>query len=208
MNIIQSTLYGDSAAVGGGLDISGTTAHVTQSTLNGNSAGQGGAIEVEGSSAVTVTNSTLAGNTAPSGNGGGIQTFACGTGTVSYTTISGNSTGLDLSCSDVTLTGTIVANSTPGANCIGAIPAESSGYNLDSGTSCGFAKTTDINSANPLLGPLAKNGGPTETELPQPGSPAIDHGGLSSNGCPPVDQRGDHRPFGPACDIGSVEVHG
>jgi hypothetical protein len=137
-----------------------------------------------------------------------MQTYACGGGTVAYTTITGNSAGLDLSCPDVQLTGTIVAGSTAGANCTGAAPAEAAGYNLDSGTSCGFAKSTDLNSANPVLGPLRHNGGPTKTETPLPGSPAIGNGGTPATGCPSTDQRGFPRPSGPACDIGSVEVQG
>ena len=56
-----------------------------------------------------------------------------------------------------------------------------------------------------MLGPLADNGGPTETHDLLPGSPAIDAG---SPGCPPpdTDQRGVARPQGVACDIGAVEV--
>jgi large repetitive protein len=205
--ITKSTLSGNSAVIGGGIDDS-TTVNVDQSTLNGNSAHQaGGGIEVEGSSTINVTNSTLTANTtAMSGNGGGIQTYACSGGTVLYSTIDGNSTGLDLSCATLQVTGTIVADSTVGANCIGSNPEETYGYNLDSGTSCAFGKSTDLKSTAPQLGVLANNGGPTLTELPKAGSPVIDAGGLPANGCPSTDQRGDPRPSGPACDIGSVEV--
>jgi hypothetical protein len=60
-----------------------------------------------------------------------------------------------------------------------------------------------------MLGPLADNGGPTETHALLPGSPAIDTANDAS--CPAIDQRGEARPFdgdgdGMAhCDIGSVE---
>jgi len=59
--------------------------------------------------------------------------------------------------------------------------------------------------ADPGLGPLADNGGPTETHAPMAGSPAID---AVTGTCPPPadDQRGVARPQGAACDIGSVEV--
>ena len=58
-------------------------------------------------------------------------------------------------------------------------------------------------STNPLLGPLADNGGPTRTHALLAGSPAID----TAAGCPPpaADQRGVARPRGTACDIGAYE---
>ena len=44
------------------------------------------------------------------------------------------------------------------------------------------------------------------TQTLRHGSPAINHAGTRATGCPPADQRGFSRPFGPACDIGSVEA--
>jgi hypothetical protein len=60
--------------------------------------------------------------------------------------------------------------------------------------------------ADPGLGPLGNNGGPTQTHAPLAGSsPAID---AVTGTCPPPadDQRGVARPQGPACDIGAVEL--
>jgi large repetitive protein len=196
----QSTLSGNKASVGGGIDAS-TTVTVTASTLTANNAGVGAGIEVEGGVTIGVLNSTLTGNV-----GAGIDTFQCGGGTVGYTTIDANSPDLSLSCSTLQLTGTIVAGSTSGGNCARAAPSETVGYNLDSGTACGFAKSTDLTKTKPKLGKLAANGGPTMTEMPARGSPTINHGGKRGTGCPRADQRGLSRPFGPACDIGSVEA--
>jgi hypothetical protein len=103
----------------------------------------------------------------------------------------------------VTPTNTIVAaNGTTTPNCNGAL--DSLGYNLTDDDSCGFSATGDLIVADAMLGPLADNGGPTETHDLLPGSPAIDAGSLD---CPPpaTDQRGVARPQGAACDIGSVE---
>ncbi len=79
---------------------------------------------------------------------------------------------------------------------------------VDGGTITGAWLTTD-----PLLGPLAVNGGPTRTMAPATGSPAIDAGsafGLTT------DQRGFPRPANvpgvpdvrDGADIGAVEVRG
>jgi len=204
--VTGSTLTGNTALAGGAIDDGTDTLYVTASTLAGNSATVGGGIEVEGASFVYLRSSTLAGNSAASGTGGAIDTYGCGGGVVSYTTIAGNSSGLNLPCSDLVVTGSIIAASAPGPNCAGAAPHESAGYNLDTGVSCAFAKPTDLTAADPRLGPLAANGGPTLTRAPAGGSPAIDHGGTRATGCPAADQRGVSRPQGPACDIGAVEV--
>lgn len=59
---------------------------------------------------------------------------------------------------------------------------------------------------DPLLGPLADNGGPTPTHLPLPGSPAIDAGDPAFAGPPAIDQRGLPRIGGAAVDMGAVET--
>jgi hypothetical protein len=64
--------------------------------------------------------------------------------------------------------------------------------------------TATVVFANPLLGALANNGGPTRTCLPAAGSPAIDAG--SASDYPPTDQRGQPRPLGARPDAGSVEA--
>ncbi len=58
--------------------------------------------------------------------------------------------------------------------------------------------------ADPQLGALGNNGGPTRTRLPAPGGPAIDVG--SDSAYPPADQRGQPRPLGVRPDAGSAEV--
>jgi hypothetical protein len=54
--------------------------------------------------------------------------------------------------------------------------------------------------ADPLLGPLANNGGSTATHLPAAGSPLRGAG----RGCPATDQRGNPRDAA-RCTIGAVE---
>jgi Divergent InlB B-repeat domain/Immunoglobulin I-set domain len=80
------------------------------------------------------------------------------------------------------------------------------GHNISSDASCAFTSVGSLNNADPLLGPLADNGGPTQTMALLPGSPAIDAAvpqpGLNT------DQRGVARPFGSAPDIGAYEWNG
>ena len=78
------------------------------------------------------------------------------------------------------------------------------GYNLSDDASCNLTQPTDITNTDPLLGPLADNGGATLTHVLLPGSPAIDSG--DDVACPASDQRGVSRPQGAGCDRGAVEA--
>ena len=60
--------------------------------------------------------------------------------------------------------------------------------------------------ADPRLGPLVDNGGPTRTMRLLAGSPAIDAVAVINAGCPATDQRGLARPQGAACDAGAYEL--
>jgi hypothetical protein len=75
--------------------------------------------------------------------------------------------------------------------------------NLETGTSC-HLRTSDLSGTNPLLAPLANNGGPTQTRALLPGSPAVDK--YTGAECPALDQRAYKRPAGQACDIGAFEA--
>ena len=82
----------------------------------------------------------------------------------------------------------------------------SGGHNvLGNVLGCSFTPSTgDLIGVDPKLGPLAANGGPTKTRALLAGSPAIDH--VPTAACPiRVDERGVHRPHGPACDSGAFE---
>src|SRR5699024_7389733 len=69
----------------------------------------------------------------------------------------------------------------------------------------GVTLPADTISADPMLGPLQDNGGPTPTHALLPGSPAVDAGNNSRNN--EFDQRGPGfaRSFGAAPDIGAFE---
>ncbi|MFI5398453.1 MAG: choice-of-anchor Q domain-containing protein, partial [Candidatus Binatia bacterium] len=224
--VTNSTFSGNSAShSGAGIGNVGTLT-VTNSTFSSNSASHngGGIASIIGT--VTVTNSTFSGNSADY-DGGGI---ASGTGTVTNSTFFGNSAshngGGITSIGRLTVTNTIVANSTTGGNCAGSVT--DGGHNIDDGTTCGFTGTS-LSNTNPMLDPagLANNGGPTETialctgtGAPSTGctgaSPAINAGDESvcstATGTAPVDnldQRGVVRPGAnhANCSVGAFEAN-
>ena len=188
------TLNGNTAnagGVGGGLYSVSSTANLTNVTISGNSAAFGGGIYAPSSSpasSVVMKNVTIANNTASSQGGGLVGSPA------------------------TTAKNVLLANNFEGAvggrNCagFGSSPVTSQGNNLDSGSTCGLNASGDLSNANPQIGPLANNGGPTQTHALLQNSPAINTGGA----CPPpnTDQRGVARPQGSACDIGAFEFGG
>jgi hypothetical protein len=205
------TISGNSSSSGGGITNGGDVT-LTNVTISGNSAQSiGGGIYNGGD--VTLTNVTISDNSAQN-TGGGISNDG-GDMTLTNVTIISNSTDpegaavLDQALDGtVILQNTILAGDPTGDDCInndGIIT--SIGFNLaSSDNSCNIYlfRATDLRNIDPLLGPLADNGGFTLTHLPQPGSPAIDAGECLAE--VPSDQRGVARPQGAACDIGAVEV--
>ncbi|HSQ66022.1 MAG TPA: right-handed parallel beta-helix repeat-containing protein [Polyangiaceae bacterium] len=206
VNIDRYTFDGNSvdASTGNaaGLYLENVTINMSGTTISNNTGHYGGGIWCGQSATANFTNVTIADNTA---SGGGGVWFANGvTGTFLNCTVAGNTgDGLFGGDTGVSLQNTIVANNVRGTldgttNC--AKQHGSSGPNLQfpgTGTLC----APSITVADPLLGALQDNGGPTKTMLPASGSPALGKG----TGCPPIDQRGNTRPS--ACTLGAVEAN-
>lgn len=173
-------------------------------------------------SVATILNSTISGNQAPNGDGGGIATDWYNASpepvtTLRSVTIAGNSAGgSSLATVRPYLIGTAVHGPATidgvvidGTGLLCGTSLTSRGFNVIRDASClgSGALPTDAPSVDPLLGPLASNGGLTATHLPAAGSPVIDRVPATSDPCALIitDQRGVARPTGPACDSGSVE---
>ena len=199
----------------------------TESAGGGGGAGMGGAIFNDGG-LVTVLNSTFAGNTAAGGTGGlgttgtgqdgqdgrglgGAIFSRNGSLQVNEATFSANAgqgggiyAKQDGQPTVLELTNSVLANSTAStADCIvdGTVTTAGSSTNLvEISTACPAVTQT----GDPQLGPLADNGGLTPTFLPAIGSPAVN--ASVGQDCTPTDQRGEPRPAGSACDLGSVEI--
>jgi Ca2+-binding RTX toxin-like protein len=174
-------------------------------------------------------NSTVSGN---EGNyGGGVANFWGGTLVLASSTVTGNRAtspyafygadvagGLYVHSGDVTLIRSIVSGNTvarpqPGREIASTGVITADNYNLfghdgDAGIPPGFSPgPTDIVPDVPIdaiLVALANNGGGMQTHALAIGSPALD-ASPDDNNCPPIDQRGNPRPQGSACDIGSFE---
>ncbi|GDY06828.1 hypothetical protein LBMAG52_03140 [Planctomycetia bacterium] len=217
LTISNSTISGNSAVNGGGIINYGPLT-ISNSTISGNSAnGSGGGISNYYYGGLTISNSTISGNSAVNGGGGGIYTD--GTLTISNSTISGNSAATEgggirnFSSFFVGLRSTIVANNSApsGPDLNGNFGVEYSLIKRRTGATLRESVAgSNRYGLDPLLGPLADNGGPTLTHALLLGSPAINRG---SNYAPQplvptaYDQRGLGyvRAVG-RTDIGAFEV--
>jgi chitodextrinase len=200
-----ATIYG-----GGALLNAAGTMTVTGDTFTGNTGPGGGAIDND--TTLNISDSTFTGNTGGTSGGGAIINF--GPTTVTQTTIAGNSSPYGANIENYTgetlkISMSIVANGQGGGpNCGGGQPVTDVGYNIDTGSTCGFSTANhSMSNTNPELGPLANNGGPTETMALPLGSPAVDAIPATTPGCTgTTDQRGITRPQGSGCDIGAYEL--
>lgn len=224
--ITQSTIAGNRASqYGGGIaSLAGTALSIESSTISGNTAGShspsysafGGGIYLSQTAGVQIVNCTISDNYAD-GSGGGIHTTG-GSLLVRLTTISNNTAGFkggSILISPVTearLDHAIVANGAPqdlATEPTGFTAQLTADYSLIEAPGSGDVQLTGAHNllgTDPLLGPLAPNGGPTLTRRPLPGSPVIDAGNPAIPSPPATDQRGARRIVGPAVDLGSVET--
>jgi hypothetical protein len=216
-NIVDNTVdYG----TGGGLCVSDNTTTITNSTISGNQvlgpstgqlmSGRGGGLSLVGGAfgaiptvdtVVIVEDSTICDNTAET-VGGGISVYRYA-GTMAV---------------ELELRNTVIADNYEGGgavlgNCIEEAPATISSldFNLADDSTCNLIGTDDLVVADVMLSPLADNGGPTWTHLPETASPAIDSGDDAM--CQATDQRGNVRPWDGDddgqvhCDRGAVEFN-
>jgi filamentous hemagglutinin family protein len=221
VSLTNSTVSDNTAGFNGGGILAGSTVTLTNSTVSGNAASilDGGGIYASGT--VTLTNSTVSGNTAASGDGGGIWAGSGATirnSTIAFNTAN-NGGGIYRNNGTVDIGNSIVAQNTAGTSPdIGSstlgVGYTNAGWNLI-GDNTGFATTFTngvngtIIGVNPMLAPLANNGGPTQTHALLPGSPAINAG---NNALIPMGVTEDQRGTGfpriafTTVDIGAFEV--
>ncbi|MCO5212612.1 MAG: hypothetical protein M9936_23185 [Caldilinea sp.] len=196
---------------GGGISINGGGLTASRIAVTGNVArGAGGGVYQAGQG--SIKNSTISGNSAADFGGGLVSEISGSNITLDSVTIANNvsnrvAAGMSAAAGgSINLRNSIVANNTGAPDCDAAANAGviDNGYNLvESPGTCAasLTGTGTILNQDPLLGPLALNGGLTLNHLPLPGSPALNAGDTTLT----IDQRGEPRPAGPADDIGAVE---
>lgn len=196
LTVINSTISGNQTDLNGaGLAISGVSAVIRNSTISGNYAIQdGGGIAITGTSSLLIENSTFLGN-----DSGTLLNPGDGTAI-----LAGSGVTIEIA-SSIVFRGSFL----PGSEVIGTpgkVTATSSliGSKFGIATFSGDAFTNANLGVNPLLGPLANNGGPTLTHLPAANSRAVNNG--SNPTALTADQRGYTRVVGGAIDIGAVET--
>jgi hypothetical protein len=207
VTITGTTLSGNRAVGGGAISgRSGVTINMVNSTISGNLGDDVGAgLYSNGPGSlrfVTIANNIAGADAATAG--AGINVFPSGqvTVTVKNVLLAANKKGWDPVAEP---NGPADPAALPSANCgyTGSTMAiTSNGYNLSSDPSCTtLTQPTDLTNVDPLIGPLASNGGTTQTHALLAGSPALSAGGAELDVT--VDQRGEPRESPP--DIGAYE---
>ncbi len=212
LDIAECAIVDNLAGHGGGLNLVGAEPKIIRdTTIAHNHAGghpepewhgYGGGIWNQADD-VRLINVTLSDNW---GQGGGI--FNVGRITMTNSTLAFNGThswGAAINnVGPFWLANSVIGPSPQGGSCdLSRVRLTSGGHNLDRDGTCMLFEPTDLRSVDPLVGPLADNGGSTWTHALLPGSPAIDAGDDAF--APPLDQRGGRRPAGAASDIGAFE---
>ena len=186
LTINDCTVSGNSdpGGDGGGVQSRLGSLSITDSTISGNSSAFGGGLNLNPSGPYTLTNCTISDNTATS-QGGGV--WSNGSPTFVNTIVAGNT-------------------APTGPDVYDASAVTDNGYNLIGNTSgsSGFSSANhDQLNVSADLTALGYYGGPTQTMLPEGGSPAIGNG--NNTGGPSTDQRGFTRVTSTGGDIGADE---
>jgi hypothetical protein len=206
LGLLNSQVVGNTAAQnGGGIGLgSGDNLVMVGSTVAGNQAPTGGGIYSANEAVIVqIANSTVSGNVAVGGEGGGMYGGAGSPFVLLNTTVAGNqaaTAGAIRSADPVQFRNTILFGNS-GTECVLLASVTANNSLAEDGT-CGLSGNGSITGVNPALGPLANNGGPTDTRAIGAGSIAVNRGGAN---CQATDQRGVTRPQLGACDIGAYE---
>jgi hypothetical protein len=231
--VFASTISNNTAKRGGGIyNNSGGSVDITNSTISGNRASVGGGIYNAELGRVNITFSTITRNrhlaVEAARGGGGIANF--GDVNIGNTILAGNTDNpfnplkpdpsFSPDCSTVLGTERLGTFISFGGNLVGLINTNCNWEDIQDQfgePSTGDALGKPGDGLDPLLDPLADNGGPTQTHALQKDSTARDRGTgrtppphtdpfFEFFDCPGTDQRGVRRPQFGFCDVGAFEA--
>ncbi len=190
VTISDSTVSGNTTdRTGGGVsfgeNFSGPVL-VENTTVSGNSSADGGGVQFADQDAggtFAISNSTVTGNAATSSGGGILRGYQPGFPGSSDSDVAASST---IIAGNTATTGNPDVGQNPGA--LGTLTLTNS--LLQTTAAATYAENpvgSNVLGSDPMLGPLADNGGPTQTRVPSATSPVVDAG--LANGLT-TDQRG------------------
>ncbi|MEP7097419.1 MAG: IPTL-CTERM sorting domain-containing protein [Dokdonella sp.] len=224
MDLVDSTVTGNRAEhlfnpgrttydIGGGI-ITVRGGSIANSTIDSNTSyGRGGGIAAF--NPITISNSTFSGNIAQTDVAGALflrwpATLEANNCTITANYAQGGGGGIWLATSNSRLQSTLLFGNSAGASHFADVEGRQAltiagSHNLIGSSDLAVTLPADTLVANPLLGPLTYNGGPTRTHALLAGSPAVNAGVNPAN--LPFDQRGSPfaRVHGAAPDIGAYE---
>jgi CSLREA domain-containing protein len=228
-----NTAGDDGGAIFRGPNNGGTLAQIFESLFDHNTSGAaGGAVYQQGlifeANGAIYRNSTFDNNSATEGGGAIALGTAGATASLNFVTFGGNATstaghggalfgdaqdpGQAFGMHGTVFGGNLAGgvDSSCGVGVGSPVTFSDAHYNVESANSCHLITASPSNSlvnTNPLLAPLADNGGQTLTRGLYDTSPAIDRvpSGAECTAATAVDQRGVGRPVGTACDAGAFE---
>ena len=195
LNLANTTVIGSSGTAGGAIYNAGIIASIVNCTFSRNSATNGGAIYNAGTITL-IANTTFTLNTATASGAGIYNTGSIGNLVSTVMAKNTAPVGPDFNAASGVLTSesfNLIGNNS-GSGFLAGSPSLNSSY-----------VGTAVSPIDPMLAPLASNGGSVLTHALLAGSIAIDHG--SNPLALPFDERGNGfaRTAGAATDIGAFE---
>lgn len=217
--VADNQIPDNSESQAGGLYLQGLQLTISNSTISGNVANSGGGLALfnnAGKATLEMLNVTVAENLTRKSLGAGMAVDSTIPGSLTHLTIARNKTEGEASFAAaiaggdlLTLKSCVIADQTK------VFTWENLSCNQTHASGGGNFQWPDKNQggqdekpcadgitfADPKLGALHDNGGPTSTSAPAAGSPVIG----AANDCPATDQRGEPRPA-TGCTSGAVEA--
>ncbi len=209
LTVMNSRIYNNTASEFGGGISNDTDMMLSNSAIYSNTAKRGAGLSHFSGNAELV-NVTLSGNMLTEEATGSAMRVSSGGLTMTNVTINGSVLAATWPGAgpngEVRIANSILSGSTPNCSQSGTVVFNSLGNNIISDNSCKtfLVASNDKHNTDPLLGPLASEGGAPPTHALLVNSPAKNAANIVL--APPADQRGTPRIWGGIADIGAYEA--